>query len=192
MDAFDKALFFVMHDTFRNAFFDLVMPPLTEKWNWMLALAAVFLLYAFFNGMKRGALLLLSGVLLVLVADGGATALKHVFLRPRPLASVAEVQILVDRAASSSFPSNHATNAFALAALLAIYYPRLAIPFFTVAALVGYSRVYLGAHYPLDVLAGALLGTTLGLAAGKASLWLWRRWDMLGHEEQGRRAASDA
>jgi undecaprenyl-diphosphatase len=192
MNALDKALFFLIHTTLQNAFFDLVMPVLTEKWNWVLLLAAVFLFYAFFNGTKRGAFLLLSGVLLVLVADGGATALKHVFLRPRPLASVAEAQALVDRAASSSFPSNHATNAFALAALFAIYYPGLAIPFFTVAALVGYSRVYLGDHYPLDVLAGAVLGTTLGLAAGKASQWLGRRWELLDRQGQRRQAASDA
>ncbi|HYB75280.1 MAG TPA: phosphatase PAP2 family protein [Candidatus Sulfotelmatobacter sp.] len=192
MIAFDRSLFLLIHQTSRNALFDLVMPQLTEKWNWVLPLAAVFLLYAFFNGTKRGALLFLSGVLLVLVADAGATALKHVFLRPRPLASVAEAQALAERAASSSFPSNHAVNAFALATLFAIYYPSLAIPFFTVAALVGYSRVYLGDHYPLDVLAGAVFGAALGLAAGWASLWVGRRWHMLGHEGRGRRAASDA
>jgi undecaprenyl-diphosphatase len=192
MIALDKSLFLLIHQTFRNGLFDLVMPPLTEKWNWALPLAAVVLLCSFFNGTKRGALLLLSGILLVLVADGGATVLKHLVLRPRPLASVAEAQALAERAASASFPSNHAANAFALATLFAIYYPSLAIPSFAVAALVSYSRIYLGDHYPLDVLAGALLGTSLGLAAGRASLWLGRRWDLLGPEGQGRRATSDA
>ncbi len=65
--------------------------------------------------------------------------------------------------AHASFPSGHATTAFALAALLALLYPRWAAGFLALAALIGLSRVVLGAHFPSDVLAGAALGTGVAL-----------------------------
>ena len=72
----------------------------------------------------------------------------------------------MQRRASSSFPSNHVANSFALATLLIIYYPKM----------VGVSRIYLGEHYPLDVLAGALLGTSLTLAFAMLARALPLRW----------------
>jgi len=65
--------------------------------------------------------------------------------------------------AHASFPSGHATTAFALAALLALWYPRWAAGFLALAGLVGLSRVVLGAHFPSDVLAGAALGMGVAL-----------------------------
>jgi len=65
--------------------------------------------------------------------------------------------------AHASFPSGHATTAFALAALLVLWYPRWAAGFLALAGLVGLSRVVLGAHFPSDVLAGAALGTAVAL-----------------------------
>jgi membrane-associated phospholipid phosphatase len=65
--------------------------------------------------------------------------------------------------AHASFPSGHATTAFALAALLALWYPRWAAGFLALAGLVALSRVVLGAHFPSDVLAGAALGTAVAL-----------------------------
>ena len=72
-----------------------------------------------------------------------------------------------------SFPSGHATTAFAAAAVVGALYPRLRIPVYGLAALVGLSRVYLGVHYTLDVLAGAALGIALGLGV----VWAIRRLD---------------
>ena len=71
--------------------------------------------------------------------------------------------------ASPSFPSGHATTSFAAAAAVAILVPRLRVPAFALAALVGFSRVYLGVHYTLDVLCGAVLGTLIGVGIALAA-----------------------
>lgn len=59
------------------------------------------------------------------------------------------------------FPSGHTSRAFALATALAIEFPRWRLFYMFVAALIGFSRVYVGAHYPTDVLAGAILGSLI-------------------------------
>jgi undecaprenyl-diphosphatase len=74
---------------------------------------------------------------------------------------------------SPSFPSNHAVNASVLATLATLYMPRLCLPAVALAILVGYSRVYVGVHYPLDVLGGSVLGVVvaLGLSGIMNALW---------------------
>jgi membrane-associated phospholipid phosphatase len=99
------------------------------------------------------------------------------------------VRLLVGCSDSFSFPSGHATNAFALAAFFATYYRRRAVLLFVMAALVGYSRIYVGVHYPLDVLGGAFLGVTFGLAVGVSSRKLVRRWLKKRVEIHGREAS---
>jgi membrane-associated phospholipid phosphatase len=90
-----------------------------------------------------------------LVADG----LKAAIPRARP-----HVHALVARPNTHSFPSGHATTSFACATVLAFAVPRLRLPLLLLAAAIAWSRVYVGVHYPLDVLAGALLGAAIGMA----------------------------
>ena len=108
--------------------------------------------------------------LAVAVAYGLATAasqwLKEVFDRERPDAASA----LVELPTSDSFPSGHATTAFAAAVCLAILAPPLRWPALALAAVVAYSRVYLGVHFWTDILAGALLGAMVGAAVALAVL----------------------
>lgn len=176
MEAWDRAIFALLHTTLRNPVLDILMPLVADPWSWVVPLAALWLFFLAKRGAKPAVLLLGACLVLVTVADGSATALKAIFLRPRPTTTFAEASLLSDRPASSSFPSNHATNAFALASLLAVWHRKLAFPFFAVAVLVGYSRVYTADHFPSDVVAGGLLGTALGLAAGQATRKLERRW----------------
>jgi undecaprenyl-diphosphatase len=64
---------------------------------------------------------------------------------------------------SSSFPSGHAATSFACALVLAAFAPRLRVPLLLLAAAISYSRLYNGVHYPLDVVAGAAVGTLTAL-----------------------------
>jgi undecaprenyl-diphosphatase len=68
-----------------------------------------------------------------------------------------------------SFPSGHTTTAFAGATMLAWFAPRLAVPLYALAVLIGFSRLYLGVHYPTDVIAGAVLGTATALLLREAA-----------------------
>jgi undecaprenyl-diphosphatase len=103
----------------------------------------------------------------VLAADGAADLsagiLKLLIPRHRP-----RVHPLVTRPHDHSFPSGHAATSFACATVLAYASPRLRVPVYLLAALIGFSRVYVGVHYPLDVIGGAVLGVAIGAAVARA------------------------
>ena len=100
----------------------------------------------------------------ILLAESASGALKHAIERDRPPVSRPVPEPLLESPATYSFPSGHATVAFACATVLALAVPRLRWPLFALAALVAWSRVYVGVHYPGDVLAGAVLGVAIAIA----------------------------
>ena len=102
------------------------------------------------------------------IADG---VLKSAIGRERPPLADPKVHPLIPLPHDPSMPSGHAMMAFAGAVVLAAVLPRMRWPLLALAAGVGLSRVYLGVHYPSDVLAGALLGAAIGAAA----VWLLAR-----------------
>lgn len=104
--------------------------------------------------------------------------LKHLFARPRPAATLSEVRTLAPGAAGGwSLPSSHTANAFLVAAMLATAIPRWRAGIYFLAGLVGFSRVYVGVHYPLDVTLSALLGWGLGKGGVRVGrrILSWRR-----------------
>jgi undecaprenyl-diphosphatase len=92
------------------------------------------------------------------------TLVKYAVGRDRPPAVVLDPEPLLEVPTTSSFPSGHSSSSFACALVLSRLAPRLTVPLFALAALVGYSRVYVGVHYPLDVVAGALFGVLVATA----------------------------
>jgi undecaprenyl-diphosphatase len=159
----DSALFFLVNKNLQNSFFDVVMPFITKNAK------LVFLFTVLWAAVKeKKALLQLLFVSLIAVAlaDGSGHVLKDIIARQRPCNALTDINLLVGCGHSYSMPSNHATNAFAFAMTFfllrknIIGYVSLAA-----AALIALSRVYVGVHYPADVLAGALLGAGSAYAA---------------------------
>jgi undecaprenyl-diphosphatase len=105
---------------------------------------------------------LTSAGLLALVATGGSLLVAHFVSvavdRPRPFVSHPSIHSFLSHAADASFPSDHATAAFAIAGVLVIRLGMRAVPVLVAALALAVSRVVVGVHYPSDVLAGALIG----------------------------------
>lgn len=114
--------------------------------------------------LQRGAFLTGASTLLALSI---AQIINAIVLRPRPYAYA--IHLLVDRTTDTSFPSDHTTIAFAIAALVWQFNRKWATAILSLALLQGFARVYVGAHYPGDVLGGAVLGILVSIAVGRAS-----------------------
>jgi undecaprenyl-diphosphatase len=128
-----------------------------------IALAVVVGLALRLGAARTIGLTLLTGAA-TFAADSVCFGLKDAIDRTRPFAAHPQIDPLYV-VHSSSFPAGHAATAFAGATLLSYLAPRAAPAFVVLAVLIGYSRVYVGVHYPGDVVVGALIGVVIGVIA---------------------------
>jgi len=137
---------------------------ITDSAPWLaFVVPALLMIYYFAVGNRPKAFMTLAAEASVGIAALISTILKFWIDRPRPFATLDFIEKL-STGGSPSFPSGHTTDAFALAIVLTLLIRRwwIALPAFIWAALVGYSRMHLGVHYPSDVAVGILIGIIIG------------------------------
>ena len=156
----DREVFLLVNHGFTSGALDSVMTYVTEKFNFLGAIIVAAILILVLGKRKdRVGLILL--VVLVLLSDLASNLLKQAFMRVRPCNAIEGVRLLVGCGGSYSLPSGHATNIFSAMVFLALRYKKFAPAFLVMAVAVSYSRVYVGVHYPFDVLSGAFLGSIM-------------------------------
>lgn len=170
----DHQLFFKINNDWTNAFLNDVFPWWRDASTWI-PLYFFLVLLVFLNFGWKAWPWLVSLILTVSVSDQlSSHLLKNWVGRIRPCRDPSlsgNVHLLINRCPSSgSFPSSHATNHFALAFFLYLtlhkYIGKWAYLFFFWAASISYGQVYVGVHFPLDIVVGALLGSFLGYGFG--------------------------
>ncbi|MFA6151311.1 MAG: phosphatase PAP2 family protein [Chitinophagaceae bacterium] len=173
----DRELWYHINVLWQNSFLDFVTPFLREPKFWipLYAFLAFFIPYKFG---KKGFYWCLGFLITFALSDyTSASIIKPFVQRLRPCNDLElkhTVHLLIDCGVGYSFPSTHSTNHFALAFFMIFSLHRqfkwVWVPAFLWAFMVAYSQVYVGVHYPLDVICGGLLGTVIGILTG----WFFR------------------
>jgi undecaprenyl-diphosphatase len=191
LKSIDTSLFLAINGA-HSAFFDFVMFWASDRLIWIpLYIFFAWLVYKHYG--KRSWLIILMAGLVVVITDQTSVYLfKNVFHRLRPCQEPSldgMVHLVKDHCGGKyGFISSHATNSFGLAAYLSLLLGKK-IRFFTVfvffwALLLCYSRVYLGVHYPGDVIIGAIWGAGIGISV----YILFHHIDTIGHNRKTHRS----
>lgn len=148
----------------------LIAALFTGGWIWVIGTLVAYLLRVprSWQAVKR---LLPSVVIATWIIE---YPIKSFFRRRRPFVRIVQALVVGKKPGSWSFPSGHTGSSFASAWILSTVWPRAAAVFFGIASTVGFSRIYVGAHYPGDVLSGAFFGVLLSEAVRQIAKRLFR------------------
>ena len=182
LDNFDTAIFLAVNGA-HSPFFDSFMTMFTGRFTWIPMYAMVIWILFRSCRAKNAATYLVALVAAIALTDQTcASVIRPAVERLRPSNidnTLSQFTYIVDgyRGGSYGFPSCHAANSFALAVFISLFVRRRGFTLFILswALLNSYSRLYLGVHYPGDLLAGALVGSLFGLLCHRVAAILSRR-----------------
>lgn len=165
----DESLLRLINISLANPITDKAMPLITKEESWII-FYVLFWLSLVFTGGKRGVIAGILIILLIAATDQTSNFFKAYFQRIRPCNVITDLHMLVNCTQSFSMPSSHAVNNFAAATLFSHFYPKYRYVLFSGAFIVAISRIFVGVHYPFDMLAGALLGIIMAMLM----LYIWK------------------
>lgn len=169
----DQAFFELINRLWTNRLMDIVMPAFHPASLWLIILSPMALYIAWRYPGSTRRLIITAALVLLIVDQTNARLLKPLFGRLRPCQALDGVRLLVKCGGLYGLPSGHAASTAALALTFLPRYKRATAWLLLLVVMIGYSRVYVGVHYPLDVLAGWSWGSLAGLAGWTAFV----RWD---------------
>ena len=157
-------LFYMINGGIDNNTFDFLMPLITNFGSLVAWVVICGLLFVF--GGEKGRKVAIVGLAALFISNVAVYLLKLLIAEPRPFLTLPNVELLVPENEIYSFPSGHTASSFAAAVVIGLKYKlnikgknyRLIYPLLAFAGLIGFSRIYIGVHYPLDVIFGAIVG----------------------------------
>ena len=165
----DQRIFYWINVSLAHPYLDVLFTWITNKKNWYVP-GALLWIWLIWKGGRNGRILALLVILALVLADQiSSSILKPGIGRLRPCKTLEGFRLLVHCGSRYGFPSSHASNIAAIAGLFSLTYRRGRWFWLVLAVLIGLSRVYVGVHYPFDVLCGWLLGGLIALGLVKAA-----------------------
>lgn len=160
----DGGFLLFLQESVRNPMLDSLMKFITALGNGgMIWIGATILLLIPKKTRKIG---MMSAVALLGSLIINNNIIKNIVQRPRPFVTFTDLQIIIPTPSEYSFPSGHTSSSFAAAAVFYRHLPKkLGLPSVILAGLIGFSRLYVGVHYPTDVIAGVIMGILLSYLA---------------------------
>jgi len=162
----DSGILLWIQNNLRNPYFTPIMKFITRLGDRGIVWIMITLLLLYFQKTRRVGVFSLVSLMLELIIVN--LIMKNIFVRVRPYDAISGLSLLVRRPWGFSFPSGHAGSSFACAVILYRMTPRkYGLSALVLAFAIAFSRLYVGVHYPSDVLMGAILGTAVAAAVLK-------------------------
>lgn len=195
----DQKLLFLVNDQWTSPGLDSFMATLSCFPAWLPVIILIVLLTWILGGFKARAMLVCLGIIIAFMDVVVSDTLKDFVGRARPREALADVRMVdlqpgtirtlsifkppvvvpsppaPDHPHGHSFPSGHTINNFSAATVLTLFYRKRGWLYFIPAALVGYSRIYVGAHWPSDVLISSIMGVVITFVLMILIEWAWQR-----------------